>query len=115
MAISGAYEGSAAISTTEYSCPNAGAYSSGNAISESGVYQVFLDVSDLVAGDQLRIRVYEKCRSGDTQRVIYEAWLIGAMAETWVSPSLILMHGWDVTLYAYSGTVTVNWSIRKVA
>jgi hypothetical protein len=35
--------------------------------------------------------------------------------DTWVSPSLILLHGWDITLLAVSGTITVNWSIRKVA
>ena len=32
-----------------------------------------------------------------------------------VSPSLILMHGWDVTLDALAGTITVLWSIRQVA
>ena len=115
MAITEAYAGTAAIGATEYSCPNAGNYSSGNAITADGVYQVFLDTSDMVAGDQLQIRIYEKCQSTDTQRVIYESVLTGTMAETWVSPSLILLHGWDVTLDALSGTITVNWSIRKVA
>jgi hypothetical protein len=115
VAINEAYSGSASISTTEYSCPNAGNYSSANAITTDGIYQVFLDTSDMVAGDQLQIRIYEKCRSGDTQRVIYEAILTGTMADTWVSPSLILLHGWDVTLDALAGTITVNWSIRQVA
>jgi len=115
MAISEAYSGTAAISSTEYSCPNDGTYSSSNGITTDGVYQVFLDVSDMVTGDQLQIRIYEKCRSGDTQRVIYEAILTGSMTETWVSPSLILINGWDVTLEALAGTITVNWSIRKVA
>lgn len=115
MAITEAYAGSAAIGTTEYSCPNAGNYSSANAITDDGVYQVFLDTSDMVQGDQLQVRIYEKCRSTDTQRIIYEAILTGTMADSWVSPSLILLHGWDVTLDALSGTITVNWSIRKVA
>lgn len=115
MAITEAYAGSAAISTTEYSAPNNANYSSGSPITDDGVYQVFLDTSDMVAGDQLQIRIYEKCRSTDTQRVIYESILTGTMAETWVSPSLILLHGWDVTLDALAGTITVNWSIRKVA
>ena len=115
MAITEAYAGTAAIGATEYSAPNAATYSAGSAITADGVYQVFLDTSDMVAGDQLQIRIYEKCRSTDTQRVIYESVLTGTMAETWVSPSLILLHGWDVTLDALSGTITVNWSIRKVA
>jgi hypothetical protein len=115
MAITEAYSGTAAIGATEYSCPNNANYSAGSAITDDGVYQVFLDTSDMVAGDQLQIRIYEKCRSGDTQRVIYESVLSGTMTETWVSPSLILLHGWDVTLDALAGTITVNWSIRKVA
>ncbi len=115
MAITEAYSGTAAIGATEYSAPNAATYSAGSAITADGVYQVFLDTSDMVAGDQLQIRIYEKCRAADTQRVIYESVLAGVMADTWVSPSLILLHGWDVTLLALAGTITVNWSIRKVA
>ena len=113
MAISEAYSGTASISTTEFSCPNNS--TTLTPVTADGVYQVFLDTSDMVEGDQLQIRIYEKCRSADTQRIIYEAVLTGAMAETWVSPSLILLHGWDVTLDALAGTITVNWSIRKVA
>ena len=119
MAITEAYSGSAAIGTTEYSAPNNANYSSGSPITVQGVYQVFLDVSDMVAGDQLQIRIYEKCRSvspGNTQAVIYESILSGAQADLWVSPSLILLHGWDVTFDTLAGTsITVNWSIRKVA
>lgn len=113
MAISEAYSGTASISTTEFSCPNNS--TTLTPVTADGVYQVFLDTSDMVAGDQLQIRIYEKCRSADTQRIIYEAVLTGAMAETWVSPSLILLHGWDVTLDALAGAITVNWSIRQVA
>ena len=113
MAISEAYSGTASISTTEFSCPNNS--TTLTPVTVDGVYQVFLDTSDMVEGDQLQIRIYEKCRSADTQRIIYEAVLTGAMAETWVSPSLILLHGWDLTLDALAGTITVNWSIRQVA
>jgi len=116
MAITEAYSGTAAIGTTEYSAPNAANYDINTPITADGVYQVFLDVSDMVAGDQLQIRVYEKVRSADTQRVVYESVLSGAQADIWVSPSLILLHGWDVTLDTLAGTsITVNWSIRKVA
>lgn len=116
MAITEAYSGTGAIGTTEFSAPNNANYSAGSAITTDGVYQVFLDVSDMVAGDQLQIRVYEKVRSADTQRVVYESILSGAQADIWVSPSLILLHGWDVTLDTLAGTsITVNWSIRQVA
>lgn len=113
MAISEAYSGTSAIGTTEWSCTTGSAGPAAD--TTDGVYQVFLDTSDMVAGDQLQIRVYEKCRSSDTQRVIYESILTGTMAATWVSPSLVLMHGWDVTLDALAGTITVNWSIRRIA
>ena len=113
MAISEAYSGTASISTTEFSCPNNS--TTLTPVTADGVYQVFLDTSDMVEGDQLQIRIYEKCRSADTQRIIYEAVLTDTMAATWVTPSLILLHGWDLTLDALAGTITVNWSIRKVA
>ncbi|MGE0362774.1 MAG: hypothetical protein AB7R67_18825 [Vicinamibacterales bacterium] len=116
MAISEAFSGTEAVSTTEHSLTTDTSYDTGDAQTDDGVYQVWLDVSDMIAGDQLQIRVYEKCRSGDTQRVVYEAILDGAQANPlWVSPSLVLMHGWDVTLDALAGTITVLWSIRKVA
>lgn len=113
MAISEAYSGTASISTTEFSCPNNS--TTLTPVTADGVYQMFLDTSDMVEGDQLQIRIYEKCRSADTQRIIYEVVLTDTMAATWVTPSLILLHGWDLTLDALAGTITVNWSIRQVA
>ena len=114
MAITEQYSGTEAVGTTEHSCPTDTA--GPDADTTDGVFQVFLDVSDMIAGDQLQIRIYEKVRSGDTQRIVYQAIITGAQSEPiWVSPSLILLHGWDVTLDALAGTITVNWSIRQVA
>lgn len=113
MALAELYAGTAAIGATEYSAPSASTVLSD--ITTDGVIQVFLDTSDMVIGDSLRIRIKEKCRSASTQRVIYEAILTGTMADTWVSPSLVMLHGWDVTLQALVGTITVEWSIRSVA
>lgn len=116
MAISEPITGTEAISTTEHSLATDTSYDTGDAQTDDGVYQFFLDVSDMVAGDQLQIRVYEKVRSGDTQRIVYQTILTGAQSEPiWVSPSLVLLHGWDITCDALAGTITVNWSIRKVA
>lgn len=113
MAISEAFAGSAAIGATEFSCPNNSTTLTPQ--TDDGVYQAFLDVSDMVAGDQLQIRVYEKCRSSSTQRLVYESILTGAQGDPlFVTPSLVLLHGWDVTLDALAGTITVEWSIRKV-
>ena len=81
-----------------------------------GVFQAFIDVSDLALGEVVRIRAYEKARSGDAQRLIMEAILRDVQSEPlFVSPSFIFLHGWDVTFTVVTGTVTVNWSIRQVA
>lgn len=114
MAIVELYSGTEAVGATEHSCTTD--TSGPDSDTTDGVFQVFLDVSDMVAGDQLQIRIYEKVRSADTQQIVYEAILTGAQAQPiWVSPSLVLLHGWDVTLDALAGTITVNWSIRQVA
>ena len=113
MAISEAYSNSASIGSTEYSCPNAS--TSLTPITDDGVYQVFLDTANLASGDQFQLRVYEKVTSGGTQRVVYEAILTGGGYATYVFPSLVLLHGWDVTLKKLAGTDrTIYWSIRKV-
>lgn len=112
MAVTELYSGTEAISTTEWSCTTDTA--GPDADTTAGCFQVFLDLNDMVAGDELQIRIYEKVRSGDTQRIVYEAVLVGVQgAPVWVSPALMLMHGWDVTLDALAGTITVNWSIRQ--
>lgn len=115
MAISEAFASSQAVDTTEWSMPRDASYSAGSTQTDDGVYQIFLDVSDMVAADELQIRVYEKVQSGGTQRIVYQATLIGPQSPpVWVSPSLVLLHGWDATLDCISGTVTVEWSIRKL-
>jgi len=116
MAISEAFASSQAVDTTEWSCPRDASYDIAQPQTVDGVYQLLLDVSDMIIGDQLQIRVYEKVQAGSTQRIVYQCILNHTQAEpVWVSPSLILLHGWDITLDALAGTITVEWSIRKVA
>ena len=114
MAIAELYSGTHAVDTTEWSLTT---NTSGPDVDTTdGVIQVVLDLSDMIAGDQLQIRIYEKVRSGDTQRIVYESILTGAQSQPiWMSPSIIVLHGWDVTCDALAGTITVNWSIRQVA
>lgn len=114
MAISEAYSGAKDVSASEWSLTGNSAGVSTQ--TTDGVYQVFIDLSDMVAGDLVEIRIYEKARSGDTQRVIYQSSFTGTMTDPlWVSPSLILLHGWDATMNAKTGTVNATWSIRQVA
>ncbi len=122
MAISEFTTGTKLVDTTEWSIAdtstaNGEAYSTATPLTTDGIFQLFLDVNDMVAGDVLQIRMYEKCRSGDTQRIFAE-WILRDVQATpiWVSPSVILLHGWDMTLDCIAGTsITVLWSIRQVA
>lgn len=96
--------------------PRDATYDIGSPQTDDGVYQLWLDLSDMVTADELQIRVYEKVQSGDTQRIAYQANLVGPQTPAnWVSVPLTLMHGWDWPLDAIAGTITVTWSLRKVA
>jgi hypothetical protein len=81
------------------------------------MFQAFLDLNAVAAGDVFRFAVYEKCRTGDTQRLVYTAEFSGAqVSPVWVSPGLLLGVGWDMTLKKISGTDrTINWRISKSA
>ena len=119
MAISEAFANTQVVTTsTEWSCPRDAAYDIAQNQTTDGVYQVFLDVSDMVATDELQIRIYEKVQAADTQRIVYQCNLVGPQSPPiWVSPSLVLINGWDVSLNQMAGTanITVTWSIRMVA
>jgi len=113
MAIAQLYSGTKAVDTTEWSLTTDTA--GPDADTTDGVFQLWLDLSDMIAGDQLQIRLYEKVRAADTQRLSAEWILTGAQTSlAWVSPSVILLHGWDWTLDALAGTITVLWSIRQL-
>jgi hypothetical protein len=115
MAISEAYAGTETVSTTEWSLTSDSAVL--GAIATDGIYQVFLELNNLDAGDVFEFKVYEKVLSGSTQRLVYTATFSGDQGEpVFVTPSLILMHGWEMTLDKISGTDrAISWSIRSVA
>jgi hypothetical protein len=115
MPIAELYSGTeAAIGTTEWSCTTDTA--GPDVDTNDGVFQAFFDVSDMVLGDVLQIRIYEKARSTDTQYIAYETILRDVQTEKiFVTPALILLHGWDFTVKALAGTIAVNWSIRQVS
>jgi hypothetical protein len=118
MAISEIYSGTELVTTAEHYLTSD--TTSIQAITTDGIFQLWLDVNDMIAGDILQIRIYEKCKGGspgDIQRVAAE-WILrdAQSSPLWVSPSLILMHGWDMSLDVLAGTnVRVHWSIRSVA
>lgn len=113
MALAEYVTGTEAVSTTEWSLVTDTA--GPDTVGDDGVYVLFLDLSDMVAGDELQIRVYEATRSGDTQRILYQATRVGVQATpNYMSIPFFLLHGWDMTLDAIAGTITVLWSIRRV-
>lgn len=114
MAIQEAFSGTATIGTTEFSIPNGSTTRTPR--TEDGVYQVFINSSAMSFGDQFRIRIYEKVTSSGAQLQVYESTITGVMAECWVAPSLLLLHGWDVTIQKIGGSDrSFSWSIRQVA
>lgn len=115
MAISEAFAGSASISTTEYDLPTASTVVTPQ--TSDGIFQLFLDLNALTAGDEYQLRVYEKTRSSSTQRLVDETLLVGIQPEpVFVTPALLLLHGWTYTLKKLAGTDrTIEWSIRQVA
>jgi hypothetical protein len=117
MAISEAISGSETVTTTEWSLATDTSYDTADAQTADGIYQVFIDFNALAVGDQYQVRVYEKVLSSSTQRIVEEWTIMGPLSSpVWVSPSLILLHGWDITIDKIAGTDrAIDWSIRKVA
>lgn len=118
MAISEPYEmDGVSISTTEISIVSG--TSSLQTITDDGVYQLWVDPvgAAMAKGDEFAIKIYEKVEgTGGTKRVVFKSTLLGAQSELWVSPTLILINGWDMTLQKIAGTDrNFDASIRKIA
>jgi len=114
MPITEAYTGSASIGTALYSLPNASVTLT--PITVDGVYQVFIDFSEMTVTDQYEITILERAQTASAQLDVYTSVVSGTSTPLWVSPSLILLHGWDVQVRRLLGANrTIRWSIRQVA
>lgn len=108
-------ENSATIGTTEYSLPNNSTTLTPQ--TDDCVMQAWIDFGAMAAGDEYRVRVYEKVNgTGATQRQVSNHYLSGTQSEpAFVLPSLILANGWDITVTKIAGTDrSIGWSLRKV-
>ena len=105
------------ITNSETSLAVDGGSTSLPTLTDSGVYQLFLDgVASLVKSDEYTVKFYEKAHSSGTKRVFYQSLIHGAQIEVWVSPQFILGLGWDVTLQRVSASSrNFYWSIRRVS
>lgn len=114
MPIAELYTNTASIGTVEYSLPNNSTTPA--SITDDGVYQVWIDAATMTVTEEYEISIKEKATSGGTQRLVYHGHIAGVQTSNWVSPSLILLHGWDVTMKKIAGTDrSFSWSIRQVA
>lgn len=115
MAISAAYEQTAlSVSTTELSLISGTSTLQNN--TTAGVYQLFVDCSNMAKNDEFVIRVYATARASGTKRVLFTITLDNAQSEIFCTPTLILINGFDFTIQKVSGTDRAfDTSIRKVA
>lgn len=112
------FAASGLIANTEWSLTsNTAGPDYNNNANISGVYQVFINTSGILNGDEYRIRLYERATNvtGDLSLPTYESYLIGPQSPPiWVSPALVLGNRWEFTL-VNSGVPGRNffWSIRR--
>ena len=108
-------EDSATISTTEYSLPGDGA---GPTVqTDDCILQTWIDFANMAAGDEYRVRLYEKVNgTGATQRIVEQWSLVGAQSKpAFAMPTMVVGNGWDVTVTKIAGTDrSIGWSLRKV-
>lgn len=111
MAVTEAYTGSQDVSTTEWSLTTDSA--GPDVDTTDGAYQCFLDLSPLVKGDAFKFQVYETV--GSNQKLVFASTFANAQsAPVWVSPTLMLISGWDMTLVRTAGLDhVIVWSIRS--
>jgi hypothetical protein len=85
-------------------------------VTDSGVYQVWIDAGNMAKGDEYKFRLYEKVEgTGGTKKVFFQQTLSDVQSEIFVTPTFILMNGWDATLQKTNGTDRAfDASIRKV-
>lgn len=116
MAISEPYElDGVTVGTTELSIVSG--TTTLQTITDDGVYQLWVDPGTMAKGDEFRIRLYEKVEAtGGTKKVFAQWSMLGVQAEVFVTPTFILLHGWDMTMQKIAGTDRAfDASIRKVA
>ena len=109
------FSGTASISNTEHSLStNTSGPDFNNA---SGVYQLFLNCSGMLVGDEYRMRLYERAsnEAADLSLPVFDAVLNGPVSPPiYATPALILGNFWEMTLLG-SGVPsrTFYWSIRQ--
>lgn len=113
MAVTTAFELSAVtVGATELSIVSGTTTLQNN--TTAGVYQLVIDAANMAKGDEFIVKLYEKCKAAGTKRV-FSAWsLLGVQSELFITPSFMLLNGWDMTITKLVGTDRAfDASIRK--
>lgn len=86
-------------------------------VTDDGVYQLWVDASAMQKGDEFRIKAYEKVEGTTGTKRVFAQWsLLGVQTEVFVTPTFILINGWDFTITKIAGTDRAfDASIRKIA
>lgn len=115
MAISEPYElDGVTVGSTELSIVSG--TTSLQTITDDGVYQLWVDAYAMAKGDEFRIRAYEKVEGASGTKKVFCQWtLLGAQTEVFVTPSFVLINGWDFTIQKIAGTDRAfDASIRRL-
>ena len=115
MPIAQSHSGTATVGTTELDLPTN--TTTLTPVTDDGIYQLFIDFATLTANESYKIRIYEQVLAGSPMRLIDEVVIHGIQSEpVYVSPSLLLMHGWSFSLQKLLGTDrSISWSIRRIS
>lgn len=76
-------------------------------VTTAGIFQLYVDVAALVAGDIVELRCYGKARSTDTERLLYGPISIGPIVPGQLlvpSPAVVSPHSCKFTLKQTAGT-----------
>lgn len=86
-------------------------------VTDDGLYQLWIDAGNMAKGDEFKVRLYEKVEAtGGTKKVFFQQTLSDVQSEVYLTPTFLLMHGWDMTIQKIAGTDRAfDASIRKVA
>lgn len=82
----------------------------------TGVFQLWIDASVMAKGDEYKVKLSERVKAAGTRRTFAQWSLLGVQTEVFVTPTFILMNGWNMTIEKVAGTDRAfDASIRKVA
>ena len=83
----------------------------------TGVYQLWVDAYAMAKADEFKITFSEKVEAtGGTRKTFFEATLLGVQSQVFVTPTFVLMNGWNVTIHKVAGTDRAfDASLRRIS